>query len=198
MTLDTLLEALSPRGHRLLGRRLRPYCFAHAAWLTALRSTAVLSPGAETLSDLIIASRICASNSFDQIERRCARGLSLRDRIEVIGCLCFPRRLRALRAAWGSYVRHHRSMPRLWRKPGAGTATAPNELAYVVAMGKAFGQWPGDLWFKPMGEVLHYGAALRDGRDILFWTDKDEEVMAEIEADRARANGGGDDHGPRA
>jgi len=58
---DDFHEAFAHREHRVLGRKLKPYCSYHLLWLKIVKSK-LITGGTITLPDLDIAARICSAN----------------------------------------------------------------------------------------------------------------------------------------
>ena len=141
---DSFLAALFPRRHRILGFRLRPYCFGHLAALIAVGSPLIPEAGPAAWAgagELIAALRICRRPGFplvtaDDLAPR-LRDFFLRWWLERR-----PARLKRAVDAFVCYRDDHSSFPDFYREeadeeatvPTGRTLTAPALLSRICAL----------------------------------------------------------------
>ena len=144
---DSFLAALFPRRHRILGVRLRPYCFGHLAALIAVGSplTAEAGPTYAGAGDLLAALRICRRPGFPLIT---ADDLAPRLRDGLLRWWLERDRARLKRAvdAFVLYRDDHSSFPDFYQDepdaeadgapvvPTGRRLTAPTLLARICAL----------------------------------------------------------------
>lgn len=146
-------ESFAHAEHRLLGRRLGPYCSYYHLWLRLCNSPLIFG-GQVTHADLLIASRICSSrygmaplaiepHRFDKLRHY---WLALRCNVE------------RETQAFLSYMRDYNSPPER-NKTQSNTSKSepiPQELWVVTGLMTNFGMSREEAWMCPIGEADWY------------------------------------------
>lgn len=159
-------------GHRVLGRRLRPYSLWHKVQLE-FHNSPFLAGGPLTVADVELAVRICRTQ-FPVAARMPARGRLGRllwvfraERVDVV----------EHRDAFLAFLADYDSGAKLWNTAGSGTRRDVDESIEEVTLYREYtGAVRWEPWNLPIGElywmnILH---ARRAGAKVKVWTPTDE------------------------
>lgn len=171
--------------HRVLGRRLRPFCAYYQFWLQVVQSPLVCGQPA-TLGDLEIAVRICTSE-YGEVERR-IRPLGWFGRLAW-----WWRFFRAFLtgrdefAAFVAYVQDWYALPKTRFQSEGAYEQFPSTLSLVCSLIKHTGWSPRRAWMLPLGQLHWYlqGFLRMEGVETGLITPHDEEFIAGIMRERA-------------
>ncbi len=191
---ESFLSALFPRRHRILGRRLRPYCYGHVVALAAAASPFLAAPGSgavATAGDVLAALRICAAPGWPLLspERFGPRPGDVWRRWWLERR---PERLRAAAQAFRDYQDDYSQFPEFWEEEsladGEGeedgllehaadgrTLSAPVALVRVCALISRTTLTHAEAWRMPVGLPLWYSATIdeMEGAKLRFLRESD-------------------------
>ncbi|MCC6353303.1 MAG: hypothetical protein IT577_05415 [Verrucomicrobiae bacterium] len=171
-------------GHSIFGRRLRPFCAAHAVALRAIDNPLPWAPSSATLPELVGAAKVCACGSFEELWAIDWRTPDRSDIAAIRRMALSPRAVHRARRRWAGYREDCVVVPELKERAKEGKpCTTPFHLGMVTAVARAFGKDPEWAWFLRYGQLLHYAASLNEGEYGCRWvTEAEEEQIAALEA----------------
>ena len=182
-------ESFSIHSHRVLGRRLRPFCLAHQFYLTVLSSPLLVAESI-SLPQLEQAVVVCSSRPHE-----------IEDRLSKIGRSTtlshakwwwrlwrydFAKELKKFDAYLGDIfappeVKSTGSTVKRLDKGGTGQRL-PDELSMACAMIKHTGWAEDDVWEMPLGKLHWYSAGFQslENADFKLVTEEDKQHLAMI------------------
>ena len=190
---ESFLDALFPRRHRILGRRLRPYCYGHFVALAAADSPFLAAVGTGAMADaghLLAALRICAAPGYPLLLPD-EFGPQPGDVLRRWWIERKPARLRAACQAFRDYLDDYSQFPEFWQTESlAGEEeegglmeeaetgrqlTAPVALARVCALISRTTLTHAESWQMPVCLPVWYTACLdeMEGAKIRFLRESD-------------------------
>ena len=173
--------------HRVLGRKLRPFCLYYQFWLDVLDSPL---PRGEpsTLADLEVASRVCTCRYGEG--ERAVRRLGTLGKAAWAARWAFANTAREF-ARFDAYLRDWFAPPETRIKPpetadGRTFEQFPQTLSLACAVIKNTGWPPERVWMLPIGQVHWYlaGFLRMDGVETGLITPQDREFMDGIARER--------------
>lgn len=150
--METFYEAFINCKHKVLGKRLKPFCLKHCLYLEAIGSPIMKVVNGEeaeiTRKDLEIAVVICSTD---------------RDILDALSrpyiTMKFHRFKRGLTAFLG-YLTDYLSLPEMWdRSNGKTTINSPWILSRVILLLSKTNLTREEVWSMPLGELLWYCAS---------------------------------------
>ena len=187
---ETFAEALAhkPGGHVILGHRLRPFSFWHAANLDFIQSPFAGHPGALDFSALYLAAKSCQLRYPDTIANG-AGSPSIRIR-QALTILRFARRFRLKPefrlheiSKFSAYLADYMTCgPVIASKEGSKPVKVPWYLYYVAMLVKHAGYTKAAAWNAPVAESQWWITAIMiaAGTEIDVMTAEDRAQLKEI------------------
>lgn len=170
--------------HKVLGRRLKPFCLYYRFLLDFVESP-FLTGGEATPMDLEIASRICSCRFGDVPSTKVS---AFRLFMSVSG-----RNLELQARRFAAYIADHYSPPEFWSPESQAVSTkgGPPEDLNIAAACIQLGLYGGDeekIWMMPLGKVRWYASAYHyhRGVDIDYVTEANRRMMKELKERLAR------------
>ena len=186
-------ESFANTGHRVLGRRLRPFCLYYQFWLDTL-DLPLLRGEPSSLADLELGTRLCCCR-YGEAEAMVGRRIG---RLGQARWLLKTLRTRADRefAAFDVYIRDWFAPPETrFKAPATEDGTTyqmfPPTLSLACALIKHTGWEPPTVWMLPLGQVHWYlqGFLRAEGVETGLVTPHDEEFMEGLRREREHKKG---------
>lgn len=173
--------------HRVLGRRLKPYCLYYQFWLKSIDSP-FLNPGRSvTVADLELAVRVCSS-PYGEAPLKLPTRLGLRGHL-LWWWRCWKYDFEEERERFQDYVDDLYDPPEVKStgdkkviNKGASGEVLPQELSLAASLIEAT-RWSEErVWTMPLGKAHWYAAAFAVLKDPEFKlvTQEDRDHMAMI------------------
>ncbi len=176
---EQFAEAFINTEHRVLGRKLKPFCLRHCLYLEAIGSPFMGVINGEGVpikrEDLELAVLICSSDSDDVIKSM-AKGntistLSMRFRRFKPNCTKFA-----------SYLADYISLPKTWEKSSKNSKSpkinAPWILSKVMFFITKTSLTLKEAWELPLGELMWYLATFAEQEGGLdFVSEKEQDLI---------------------
>ncbi len=173
--MESFYEAFINCEHKVLGKRLKPFCLRHCLYLEAINSPVMkIVNGDEveiTRKDLEIAVIICSSDG------------------DVLNALTLPhfvmrfhRFKRGLRG-FLSYLTDYLSFPEMWSKSESDTTlNAPWILSRATLLLSKTNLTLSEIWNMPLGELLWYCASFAEQEGVAqIQSDEERKIIEEAE-----------------
>lgn len=176
--MESFYEAFINCEHKVLGRRLKPFCLRHCLYLEAIGSPIMRIVNGEEVSisrkDLELAVIICSADR-DIIAAMKRPNFGLR----------FHRFNRGLTAFLG-YLTDFLSLPDMWdSSEGERAINAPWILSRATLLLSKTNLTLGEIWDMPLGELLWYCASFAE-QEGLGQIQSDEDKKMILEAERVK------------
>jgi hypothetical protein len=169
---DSFYRAFFAMDHRILGKRIRPYCLGHALVLEAINSPFVSTNGNDEITpeDCLIAIKVLGmAHPFAPNLKP-----SFWDRIKTFRLGRNKLKFRQTAMLITAHIAEHRSAPKFWkpieRENKGGGLTAPWLLSLLAGMMR-LGYSEREVLEMSMGRLLWIDAAAaeREGADVKFF-----------------------------
>ena len=147
---------LTPQA-KILGKKLKPYCFGHQVLLKALESPFLTGARDIEPHDLILALKVCQSSHPFQPSLE----LSFKDKLQLIYMSRNPASLFTECMKFQSHLNEHTKCPEYWQDTNGNSKSisAPDELFYVSNLIKSGLSYKA-AWELSIGEATWLNAAL--------------------------------------
>lgn len=146
-------EALVNVPHRVLGKRLEPFCLLHILWLEQLNSPLVATSEPLAMADLELAALICSSKTSEEILTKIKKPRPLwryRNRF---------RDLKNETRKFLTYQDDHCALPEFADSNHGNHERLPSLLLSAAALIKETGWSEETVMTLPLGKVVWYNAA---------------------------------------
>jgi len=171
-------EALVNVPHRVLGKRLEPFCLLHVLWLEQLRSPLLLTSETLKMADVELAALICSSRTSE----------------EILTKIKEPRRLWRFRNRFRDLTQEARNflayqddycaLPEFAETGGSYHERLPSLLLQAASLIKETGWTDEHVMTLPLGKVIWFNSAfayLRTGETSVV-SDRERAAMEALTA----------------
>lgn len=185
---EPFYQHLFPSRYRVLGRWLPPLSLWHVASLEALRSPFVTHQGSIEFADVQVAVKVCLSRWPKQPTLK----PTIRD-----ACMAWiyrhnHRRIAEQARIMFAHINAYSTPPRVWEsvEEGCATITAPPILSRIARLASLGNMSMREIWndVTPGFSIwLLLALAERDGAEIRFWNECDDDDLPEFAQPKTEA-----------